>query len=129
MRSSLHRLFIVEDHPAMRRMMRRLIETTPGLGVLGEAASAEEALASLSGLAPDLLLVDLSLPGMSGIEFVRRLRLERPELRCLVVTAHADELYRHSALAAGASGYVTKDDPDEVLAMVWQLLPDGQSAR
>lgn len=113
-----HTIFLVEDHPVMRRMLRGHVEEEADLTVIGESDSAEDALRQLAALDPDLLLVDLSLPGLSGMDLVRVLKRERPDLRCLVVTGHSDRLYRKAASAAGATGYVTKDDPDEVLAAV-----------
>lgn len=114
----IHTLFLVEDHPTMRRVLRQLLDGETDLDVIGEADSAEDALEQLAALTPDLLLVDLSLPGLSGMDLVRLLKQQRPGLRCLVVTGHTDGLYRAAAEAAGATGYVTKDDPDEVLAAV-----------
>ena len=70
----------------------------------------------------NLLLVDLSLPGMSGVGLVKTLRESRPELRCLVVTGHTDPIYREAAESAGAVGYVTKDDPNDILAAVYEVL-------
>ena len=102
----------------MRRALRQLVTAESDLQVVGEADSAEAALSALPELTPDLLMVDLSLPGISGIELVRQLKEQRPELRCLVVTGHTDPLYRAAAATAGAAGYVTKDDPDGVLAAV-----------
>ena len=121
-------IFIVEDHPMMRQVLRQLLTDEPDLSVVGEAGSAEAALTALPDLTPDLLMVDLSLPGVSGIELVRELKRQRPELRCLVVTGHTDPLYRTAAAEAGAAGYVTKDDPSSVLTAVREVLkglPEG----
>ena len=116
------RLFLVEDHPLMRQMLRRLLEGEGDLSVVGEAASAEAVLARLGENAPDLILIDLSLPGMNGLQLIKQLKGERPDLRCLVVTGHSDTLYQHAALAAGAVGFISKDNPDEVLAAVRSAL-------
>lgn len=115
-------IFLVEDHPVMRRALRQLVEGESDLMVIAEAESAESALAQLPDFTPDLVLTDLSLPGVSGLELVEVLKLRRPELRCLVITGHADPFYRAAALTAGAVGFVTKDDPDEVIGMVRQVL-------
>jgi DNA-binding NarL/FixJ family response regulator len=106
----------------MRRALRQLLEDEADLTVIAEAESAESALAQLPTVAPDLLLTDLSLPGASGLELVEMLKRHHPELRCLVVTGHADPFYRAAALAAGAVGFVTKDDPDEVIGAVRRVL-------
>lgn len=106
----------------MRRVLRRLLEAEPDLRVLAEAGSVELALTRLKHLKPDLVLTDLSLPGVSGIELVRVLGRQRPELRCLVVTGHVENSYQAAAWAAGAVGFVIKDDPNEVLRAVRQAL-------
>jgi len=115
-------IFLVEDHALMRRALRQLLEEQGDLTVVAEAESAESALAQLPHITPDLIMTDLSLPGASGLELVAVLTRQRPELRCLVVTGHADPFYRAAALAAGATGFVTKDDPDEVIGAVRQVL-------
>lgn len=102
----------------MRKALRELLENEPDLTVSWEAESVESALVQMQTLAPDLILTDLSLPGASGLELVQTLRRVRPELRCLVVTGFDNSLYRTSALAVGAAGFVTKDDPAEVLSAV-----------
>ena len=103
-------------------MLKQLLEGEPDLSVVGEAVSAEAFLAQLDALAPDLILVDLSLPGMNGLQLIKRLRSERPDLRCLVITGHSDTLYQHAALAVGAAGFIAKDNPDEVLRAVRSAL-------
>lgn len=115
-------IFLVEDHLLVRRALRQLLEAEANLMVVAEAESAESALAQLPNIAPDLILTDLSLPGISGLELVEALVQQRPELPCLVITGHIDPFYRVAAFAAGAAGFVTKDDPDEVLEAVWQVL-------
>ena len=102
----------------MRRELRRLLEREVDLEVVGEAVSAEEALTLLQTLKPHLLLVDLSLPGMSGLELIRQLQQERPELRYVVVSGHAGERYRQAALAAGARAFVSKDEPGAIVGVV-----------
>lgn len=113
-----YNIFLVEDHPLKRRALRQLLEGEADLTVVAEAESAEAALAQLPNVAPDLVLTDLSLPGVSGLELVEVLKRQRSKLRCLVVTGHADPFYRAAAFAAGAAGFVTKDDPSEVLGMI-----------
>lgn len=115
-------LFLIEDHATLRRLLRQMLDEEPDLEVIGDADSAEQALEALIGLAPDLITVDLSLPGMNGLDLVRTLKASRPDLRCLIVTGHADTGYELAANKAGATGFVTKDDPDEVLAAVRRAL-------
>ena len=117
-----HSIMLIEDHPLVRRAIRQLIEGEPELRVSWEAQSAESALEQLDDLQPDLIITDLSLPGMSGLSLIKRLRLSRPEMNCLVLTGHVDVFYRKAALAAGAVGFVTKDDADEVLEAIKKAL-------
>lgn len=117
-RTDIYTLVLVEDHATLRRFLREMFNEDPNLDVIGEADSAETALEVLVSLRPDLVTVDLSLPGMSGLDLVKTLKKTRPELRCLVVTGHTDPIYEKSAAKAGAVGFVIKDDPDEVLAAV-----------
>lgn len=116
------RVFIVDDHPLVRRALGRLLGLEPGLRVVGEAASAEEALAQLGENLPDLLLVDFSLPGVDGAELVRRLGRTHPGVCCLVVSSHHEALYVQAALAAGARGYVTKGDADGLTLAIRRVL-------
>lgn len=122
MTTKRYSLFLIEDHALMRRVLRQLLEEELDLEVIAEAESAEAALSQLLGVSPDLILTDLSLPGASGLELIAWLKVQRPELRCLVITGHTDQFYRAAALAAGAAGYVTKDDPDEVIGAVRRAL-------
>lgn len=111
-----YKVFILEDNPLMRRMLKDFIDHEEDLRVVGEAASAEAALERV--FEADLLLVDLSLPGMSGLEFLQRYRTKAGAGRCLVISAHAEPFYKTAALEAGAIGFVTKGDPDEILGAV-----------
>ena len=117
-----HTLFIVEDHKVMRAALLELLAGEPDLKVLGVAASAEEALQDLSELHPDLVLVDVSLPGLSGIDLVRRLTRQHPGLKALMVSGHSEVPYARAALKAGARGFVTKDAPDTLLEAVHDVL-------
>jgi len=106
----------------MRRLLKQMLDVEPDLDVIGESSSAEVALAQLADLQPDLLTVDLSLPGMNGLELITTLKKTHSALRCLVVTGHADASYKVAASEAGAVGFVTKDDPDKVLAAIRSAL-------
>ncbi len=106
-----HSIYIVEDHAVMREMLGDMIEYEPGLRLCGTAASAEDALEEVVAVGPDLVLVDLSLPGMSGTELIEALLARRPQLTLLVLSGHSETVYAEQALAAGATGYVLKGDP------------------
>jgi DNA-binding NarL/FixJ family response regulator len=116
------RIFIVDDHPLIRRIFKQILDLDPDVVVIGEAVSGEDALRQLERAAPDLCLIDFSLPGIDGAELVRQLRKKRPGLRCMVVSSHHEPLYIEQALAAGACGFVTKGDPDVLLGAIARVL-------
>jgi len=102
------RLFIVDDHAIVRAGVRMLLDAKEALEVVGEAESAEEALEALAETEADVVLLDLSLPGMNGIEAVRTLKQRLPETRFVALSMHEDPEYVQGFLEAGGSGYVPK---------------------
>lgn len=113
------RILVVEDHAVVRAGLRLLIDAQPDLEVVGEAADAPEAWRLVGTLDPDVVTLDLSLPGDNGMALLERLRREHPAARVLVLTMHDDPAYLRMALAAGASGYVVKTAADtEFLAAI-----------
>lgn len=104
------RVLVVDDHPVVREGLVALL-TVPGIEVAGEAATGAEAVEAFRRLAPDVLLVDLRLPGMSGTEAIRRIRAEAPTARALVLTTYEGDAWVREALDAGAAGYLLKDAP------------------
>lgn len=117
-----HSIYLVEDHEIIREMVREFIAIEPDLIVSGAAASGEEALAALAEEEPELVLVDTSLPGMSGIDLVKRLVDRRPGLRCLMFSGHGEQSYVEKALEAGAKGYILKGRPEELTAAIRTVL-------
>lgn len=111
-------VFIVDDFVLLHEMITEYLEMEPDLAVCGTAQSGEEALATLPERGCDLALVDVAMPGMNGIEFVRRLGELRPGFPCLMLSGHAEEVYVREAMAAGARGYVTKGDPDAIVGAI-----------
>lgn len=116
------RLFIVEDHPFMRQMLRDFLEASQGFDVCDEADSAEAALEKLRGAELDLVLIDMSLPGMNGLELVERLHEREPQLRCAILSGHGEPSYADRAFLAGASGYIVKGDPDSLPEAIRQIV-------
>jgi len=114
-----YRILIADDHAVVRRGLRELLETQPGLEVCGEAANGAEALEQVRTGKPDLAIVDLTMPEMNGLEAARSIRQESPTTEVLVLTMHfADELARE-VLRTGALGYMLKSDADvELIAAV-----------
>lgn len=119
----MSKIFIVEDHAVIRRGYISLIKRKPDLEICGEAISGEDALETIPAAAPDLVLIDVSLPGMSGIDLVRRLKAAQPNLATLIISGHEESLFVEGVLAAGAKGYIMKEQaPDLLLDAIDQVL-------
>jgi DNA-binding NarL/FixJ family response regulator len=119
------RLAIVEDQAQTREGLAILLRGTPDYRLLGAFGSMEEALVSLSKEPPDVALLDIELPGMSGIEGVRRLKQRFPSIQILMLTVFADNDHVFEAICAGASGYLLKDTPPARLSEAVRELVDG----
>lgn len=115
MATTLARVFIVDDHPVVRTGFRRLLDHLD-IAIAGEAASGEEALVEIASTNADLAIVDIAMRGMDGIELTRRLKQEYPGLCVLIVSMYEGSYYVRNALAAGADGYILKDNANELLA-------------
>jgi len=112
-------VLLVDDHPLVRAGLSTLLATTDDLEIVGEASGGEQAVAMVSDLQPEVVLMDLSMPGMDGVEATRRILDTSPQVRVVVLTSFADEARVADALAAGAVGYLLKDcDPRDVIAGV-----------
>ena len=105
------RIFIVDDHTIFREGLRQLIEHDPGLTVCGDAADAASAIEGIRQSNPDVVIVDITLAGSSGLDLVKSLRNDHEDLPVLVVSMHEESLYAERALRAGAMGYVMKNEP------------------
>jgi two-component system response regulator NreC len=113
------RLLLADDHAILRAGLRMLLDAQPDMLVVGEAADGEEAVRRALVTRPDVAVVDLTMPGLSGVETLQRLRRELPSARLLVLTMHEDPGYARMAQAAGASGHVIKDsDSSELLSAI-----------
>ena len=117
------KVFIVEDHEEIRIILKRLLRKRyPKITDIEESETGEEALGKIPSFDPALVLVDISLRGMDGIEMIRRLKPKCPAIRFLVVTGHEPEMYEQAAYEAGAEGVVSKYDDDMFLRSVGNLL-------
>lgn len=124
--SLITRLLIVDDHPLLRTGLALTLDDEPDFEVVGQAADAEEALDVVARLAPDVVLVDLSLPGMGGIELIKHLLAILPDVRTIVVSRHDESLYAERAVRAGARGYVSKlEAGDRIVEAVRTVLRGG----
>ncbi|MGD1030457.1 MAG: response regulator transcription factor [Opitutaceae bacterium] len=120
------KILLVDDHPFMRMGLAQLINQQPDLVVGGEAGDPADAARALDKSLPDLVLADITMPGRSGLEFIKDLKASRPDLRILVVSMHDEVIYAERVLRAGAQGYVMKEAGGEnLLAAIRQVL-DGQ---
>ena len=102
------RLFLLDDHEIVRRGLRELLESEGDLEVVGEAGTAEEALARIPVTKPQVAVLDVRLPDGDGVEVCREIRSRHPEIQCLMLTSYADDEALFSAIMAGAAGYVLK---------------------
>ena len=121
------RVFLLDDHEIVRRGLRELFETQEDLEVVGEASTGEEALARVPPARPDVAVLDVRLPGASGIEVCRDLRAAMPELRCLMLTSFSDDDALFSAILAGASGYLLKQIRGADLVSAVRRVAEGLS--
>ena len=119
------RVLIADDHTLVREGLRQLLAATPDIRVEGEAANGDEALALLKAGDYDLAVLDMSMPGISGIDLIKRVRLEKPRLRVLVLSMHGEAQYAARALKAGASGYLTKEAASVQLVSVIRKIAAG----
>ncbi len=116
-------ILLVDDHPFMRAGLAQLIERQPDLCVCGEAGNPVEAFQQLAKCKPHLVLTDLTMPGRSGLEFIKDLRAVQAEITVLVVSMHDEVVYAERALRAGARGYIMKEAGGEnLLAAIRQVL-------
>jgi two-component system response regulator DevR len=121
------RIFLLDDHEIVRRGLRELFEGEADFEVVGEAADAEEAMARVPPTRPDVAVLDVRLPGTSGIEVCRDLRATMPDLKCLMLTSFADDDALFSAVLAGASGYLLKQIRGTGLVSAVRQVAEGQS--
>jgi DNA-binding NarL/FixJ family response regulator len=119
------RIFLVDDHAMFREGLRQLIEREPDMTVCGDAADAAAALAGIAAATPDLVIVDISLGGTSGIELIKSIKARYEDLPVLVVSMHEESLYSERALRAGAMGYVMKHEPSKTVKTAIRKVLDG----
>jgi two-component system invasion response regulator UvrY len=121
------RVLIVDDHTIVREGLRRILGASPGIEVTGEAAEGVEALRIIAKRMPDVMLMDISMPGMGGLELLDRVRADYPGLPVLVLSMHKEEQFALRFLKAGAAGYLTKDCAHEQLAQaILRVAAGGQ---
>ncbi|MCZ7566196.1 MAG: response regulator transcription factor [Burkholderiales bacterium] len=119
------RVLIADDHAIVRDGLRRILAGDAGFAVAGESKDGHEVLAAVRAGGFDVLLLDLSMPGRSGIDLVRQVKAERPEVRVLVLSMHDETQYAVRAIRAGASGYLTKDAASAQLLQALKKIAAG----
>src|SRR5262245_51348402 len=122
------RMVMADDHAIVRSGTRELLEQQPDLRIVGEAADGEEAIRLAQELQPDVLIMDVRMPRISGVEATRRIKAEHPHIRILVLTAHDDDEYVFALLQAGANGYLLKTAEIDELVRAIRTVAAGQSA-
>ncbi|MBE2272265.1 MAG: response regulator transcription factor [Anaerolinea sp.] len=120
------RILLVDDHAVLRAGLRLLLDAQADMQVIGEASDGSEALELCESLKPDLILLDLSMPGLGGLDAIPVVRKVTPTSRILVLTMHDDESYLKSALRSGASGYVLKKAADSELLSAVRTVMRGE---
>ena len=121
------KVFMVDDHPILRMGLRNLLEEEADLEVVGEAGDGREAVKKVTELKPDVALLDISMPGLNGIQAARRLKTAAPETRVVILTVHQEEEYVSEALRAGASAYVLKDAAVNDLVQAIRAAAEGKT--
>ena len=116
------RVYVADDHPIVRRGIKQLLGTEAGIKVVGEATNGREAIADMDELKPDIVLMDLVMPVMDGIEAIRQIKAAHPSIQILVLTSFATDDKVFPAIKAGALGYLIKDTgPDELVHAIRQV--------
>ncbi len=120
------RVLVADDHAIVRRGLRQILQELPGIDAVDEASNGQEALARVRKGEYQLVLLDISMPGISGLDVLKQLRAERPKLPVLMLSMHPEEQYAVRALKAGAAGYLTKETASEQLATAVTRIIEGR---
>ena len=127
METKTKRVLIVDDHTLLRAGLRALLTQDPGIEVVGEAENGRDAIRAVGQLTPHLVLMDLTMPEMNGMEAITEIKRRYPEVRVLVMTLHSAEDYIHAALKAGANGYILKDATQDEFRLAIRTVMKGKT--
>jgi len=122
-----HRILIVEDHTLLRAGLSALLSQEPDIEIVGELDNGRDAIRSIESLAPNLVLMDLTMPGCNGIEAIEEIKKRNPKVRVLVLTLHRNEEYIHESLRAGTDGYILKDASLDELRVAIRSVLNGKT--
>jgi DNA-binding NarL/FixJ family response regulator len=119
-------IFLAEDHLIVREGVRKLLEAEDDFSVIGEAGNGREALKAVAALHPDVIVMDIALPLLNGMEACRQLNKSHPECRVLMLSAHGDDSYVEETIASGAAGFVLKQAPGSTLGQAIREVHAGK---
>lgn len=122
------KVVIADDNTVVRKVIRRFLDRHPRIDVVGEARDGLEALACVQRYAPDVLLLDMEMPGLNGLGVVKKLRADNSSVRVLVLSAYTDPHFINGVLDHGAAGYLTKDESPERIVEAVQQVANGETA-
>ena len=127
MNQNSYKILIVDDHTIMRDGLHSLIESEPGFEVVGTAADGKSAIRRVGELKPDIVMMDLTMPGTSGIDAIAHIKRQHPSVKLVALTFHKEDQYIHATLEAGADAYVLKDDSRVELFTALRSIQSGKS--
>ena len=121
------RILLADDHTLVRAGFCKLLESVPGIEVVGEASNGRDALEMIQAKGPDMVLMDIGMPGLNGLEVTARVTHDLPKIRVIILSMHSDKEYVLKALRAGASGYLLKDADISQLEMAIRAVAEGET--
>lgn len=127
MNSDKKQIVIVEDHTILRAGLKALLMSNPEFEIVGEADNGRDAIRKVVEVKPDLVIMDLSMPGMNGMDAIKEIKDRMPEVKTLVLTVHSEEEYVMASLQAGANGYVLKDATQNELLVAAERVLSGKT--
>lgn len=125
--TSIKNLVLVDDHPMFRKALRLMIDLEEDLKVIGEANDGLEAIEQVRELKPDIVVMDINMPNLNGIDATRKILEESPKTKILVLSIHSSQQYVESMLEAGATGYLLKESAPEELIKAIRIICEGKS--
>lgn len=124
---NFYRIVLADDHALVRRGIRKIIEEAPDLEVVGEAGDGMELLEILKTIRPDLIIIDIAMPRLRGLEATKRIKELYPHVQVMILSMHGSKEYLRQAVAAGVNSYVLKEDADAALHTAIQAVRHGKS--
>lgn len=122
-----YRIVLADDHVMLRQGLRRILEESQSLEIVGETGSGLELLKLVKELIPDMIILDISMPELRGIEAIHEIKSSHPRIKVLILTMHKDKDYLHQAISAGAEGYLLKEDADKELFSAIDTIRQGRT--